>query len=167
MVITPKVIWWVMGEQGNIRRIYMDGRSFMDPDVGYPQDEGFSIGHWEGDTLVVETRNMMAGRYDQSGAPYSDKLHMVERIHMLPSGELQVDMTLTDPGVLTRPWKVSRILRRIPAAPGTNSSKAPGADYATVVGNYCSGNRNLPDATGNQSVVLPGENTPPAPTSKQ
>src|SRR5206468_3176030 len=143
------------------------GRTFLDPDVGYPQDQGFSVGHWEGDTLVVETRNMMAGRYDQSGAPYSDKLHVVERIHMVPSGELQVDMTLTDPGVLSRPWKVTRILRRQPAQPGTNASKAPGADYATVVGNYCSGNRNIQDATGNQSVLLPGENTPPAAGSKR
>jgi len=160
MIVTPKVIWWVMGEQGNIRRIYMDGRKFPDPDVGYPMDMGFSVGHWEGDTLVVETRYMMAGNYDQSGAPYSDNLHTVERIHMLPSGELQADVTLTDPGVLAHPWTVTRILNRVRVPPEIAAIKGPGPNYATVVGNYCSGNRNVQDANGNQSVLLPGETAP-------
>lgn len=157
MIVTPKLILWSMGEQGNTRRIYMDGRKFPDADSGYPMDQGFSVGHWEGETLVVETRYMMAGRYDQSGAPYSDNLHVWERIHMIPSGELQVDLTLEDPGVLSKPWKVTRYLSRARLTPEIAAIKGPGPNFATVIGNYCSGNRNLQDATGNQSVLLPGE----------
>lgn len=157
MIVTPKLILWSMGEQGNTRRIYMDGRKFPDPDVGYPMDQGFSVGHWEGDTLVVETRYMMAGNYDQSGAPYSDNLHVVERMKMLPSNEIQVDLTLTDPGVLSKPWNVTRIISRTRLTPEIAAIQGPGPNYATVVGNYCSGNRNVADEHGNQSVLLPGE----------
>jgi hypothetical protein len=157
MILTPKVIFWVMGEQGNIRRIYMDGRKFPTPDTAYPMDQGFSVGHWEGDTLVIETQDMMAGSYDQSGAPYSDKLHVMERIHMLPSGELQADITLDDPGVLAHTWRVTRYISRVPLDPEIAAIKGPGPNYQTNIGNYCSGNRNVADSKGNQSVLLPGE----------
>jgi hypothetical protein len=160
MVVTPRVIWWVMGYGGNIRRIYMDGRKFPDPDTAYPLDMGFSIGHWEGDTLVVQTRDMMAGSYDQSGAPYSNNLRVTERIQMIPSGELQSDITLEDPGVLAKAWHVTRYLSRVRPSPDVATIRGPGQNYATLKGEYCSGNRNVQDSTGNQSVLLPGEKAP-------
>jgi hypothetical protein len=116
-IVTPKVIWWVMGEQGNIRRIYMDGRTFLDPDVGYPQDQGFSLGHWEGDTLVVHTTNLLPGYYDQTDPPYSDKTEVTERIRLVTPTRLEDRMTIVDPVMLIRPWEVTRYFEKRPGTP--------------------------------------------------
>lgn len=161
MVVLPRIILMAANQMGSIRRIYMDGRGFPDPDSAFPLDMGFSVGRWEGDVLVIETRNMMAGNYDQSGPPYSDDLHMVERIRMLPSGELQADVTLTDLGVLKQPWKVTRILNRTRPARTTTAQPAAGPEWSTITGSYCSGNRNIQDASGNQGVLLRSEDRPP------
>jgi hypothetical protein len=163
IIVTPKVIWMPSEQLGNIRRIYMDGRPHLDPDRTEGLDEGDSIGHWEGDTLVIDTINIAAGNYDQSGAPYSDQTHVVERLHMLPSGELQADMTITDPVMLTRPWHVSRILERVKLPAEIAAIKGPGVNWAFSADAYCDNNRNVPDANGSQTVKLldPGASATP------
>ena len=96
------VIW--QEEDPFIRQIFTDGRSHSQkPD---PTWLGESIGHWDGDTLVVDTIGFNGkGRLDQSGLPQSDALHIVERIHR-DGAVMQNDMTIDDPKNYTQPWSV-------------------------------------------------------------
>jgi len=101
---------------GNMTRvIFLDGRPHPGPGP-YGEDphtiNGHSVGRWEGDTLVVDTANMTAGVYDQTGAPHSDQVHLVERIRLVGPNQLEDRMTITDPVMLTGPWEVTRYYDR-------------------------------------------------------
>lgn len=86
------------------RNIYTDGR-------GHPADvdatfEGDSVGHWEGGTLVVDTVAIKDSVVLAMGMKHSDKLHIIERIH-LDNGDsdtLVEEMTVEDPEALAKPW---------------------------------------------------------------
>jgi hypothetical protein len=102
-----------------IRHIYLDGRPL--PPQGEPQPwwYGYSVGRWEGDTLVVETNNLRGaedspydGWLDVNGSPYSQQAKFTERIRRLNYGRLQIDMTVEDPKSYTKPFTV-RVDQRI------------------------------------------------------
>jgi hypothetical protein len=106
----------ILGESdGNrVRRIYTDGRAHpADPD---PTFHGHSIGHWEGQTLVVDTVGILPETYiafsEAVGLPNNGDMHIVERIHLAGPDTLRDDLEITAPRVLTRTWKTSRILFR-------------------------------------------------------
>lgn len=106
----------ILGESdGNrLRRIYTDGRSHpADPD---PTFHGHSIGHWEGQVLVVDTVAILPETYiapsEAVGLPNNGDMHVVERIHLVGPDTLRDDLEITAPHVLTRPWKTSRFLFR-------------------------------------------------------
>jgi len=87
-----------------VRQIFLDGRGH--PNDMNPTWEGHSIGHWEGDTLVVDT----AGYNDRSwlslsGIPHTEKLHTLERIRRPDYGHIEVEITMDDSGAFTGPWK--------------------------------------------------------------
>ncbi len=85
------------------RTIWTDGRALpTDPD---PAWNGYSVGHWEGDTFVVESTGYDDRTWlDHFGNPHSDQMKLVERFKRLDIDHLQVDMTLTDPKAYTAPW---------------------------------------------------------------
>lgn len=85
------------------RQIWTDGRGH---DTALPETYmGDSIGHWEGDTLVVDTVNFNDKTWlDRGGVPHSNKLHVVEHFHRVNADTLQIDITMEDPIALTRPW---------------------------------------------------------------
>ena len=94
-------------------RIFTDGRTPVDdPDPTY---NGYSIGHWEGDTLVVRTTAVKPdlGLF-RFGATHSDKLVINERIHLKPGDPniLQIDYTFEDPEALAQPWHQSAAFER-------------------------------------------------------
>ncbi len=102
-----------------IRHIYLDGRKL--PPQGEPQPwwYGYSVGRWEGDTLVVETNNLRGaedspydGWLDVNGSPYSQQAKFTERFRRLNYGRLQIDMTVEDPKAYTKPFTV-RVDQRI------------------------------------------------------
>lgn len=106
----------LLGESdGNrLRRIYTDGRPHpADPD---PSFHGHSIGHWEGDTLVVDTIGVLPQAYiavdEAVGVPNNGDLHVVERLHLVAPNVLHDDLTITAPHVLTRPWQTTRVFFR-------------------------------------------------------
>jgi hypothetical protein len=106
----------VLGESdGNrLRRIYTDGRGHpADPD---PSFHGHSIGHWEGDTLVVDTVAVLPETYiavsEAVGVPNNGDLHVIERIRLDKPDVLRDDLEIIAPHVLTKPWKTSRFLFR-------------------------------------------------------
>ena len=125
------------------RRIYTDGRPHPAGVNLVPSYMGHSIGHWEGDTLVVDTVGMHEGVYDRTGAPHSDQVHVVERIRMIAPDMIESRMVIDDAVMLTKPWQVTRHLRRI--------NRQPQSDGA-----YCEGGRIEMD-DGTQRLVLPGE----------
>ena len=102
-----------------LRHIYMDGRKL--PPQGEPQPwwYGYSVGRWEGDTLVVETNNLRGaeesvndGWLDVNGSPYSSEAKFTERIRRPTYGHLQIDLTIADAKAYTKPWTV-RVDQRI------------------------------------------------------
>jgi len=89
-------------------QIYLDGRPHpKEPD---PQWYGHSIGHWEGDTLVVDRVNFEDAVWlDQEAHPHSDKLHVIERYHRVDLGHLETEVTVEDPGILAKPYTMKRV----------------------------------------------------------
>jgi hypothetical protein len=94
------------------RQIWMDGRALpVDPD---PRWLGYSVGRWEGDTLVVETTGFDDRAWlDQWGNVYSSTMHFTERWRRIDRDTLEVYYRLEDPTMYTRPWESDRkIFRR-------------------------------------------------------
>jgi hypothetical protein len=97
-----------------LRTIYTDGRQL--PPLGMPQPywHGYSIGHWESDTFVVESNNFRGveggnpsdGWFDQMGSPFTDQLRLTERFRRVNFGNLQIDVTINDPKAYTKPFTV-------------------------------------------------------------
>jgi hypothetical protein len=88
------------------REIYMDGRSF--PEDLNPTYLGYSIGRWEGDTLVVENKGFNENSwFDYFGHPHTDKMSVVERWTRPSKQTLHYEATVTDPGAYTRPFTVA------------------------------------------------------------
>ena len=89
------------------RHIYTDGRSHPPNDELWPTLMGDSIGHWEGDTLVVDTiatrKRIYMGELSGFFVPMSDQLHFTERVRMVNHDQMQIDYTVEDPVALTKP----------------------------------------------------------------
>ena len=105
-LFTPGKIVVVQEAQMQIRRIYLDGRPF--PESPDPSYFGDSRGHWEGDTLVVETRNTHPGqRLGIRGITNSEDLVIHERMYLDADDPdiLHLDFTYEDPQVLAEPWE--------------------------------------------------------------
>jgi len=94
------------------RYIYMDKTPRPGPDV-IDFYMGASDGHWDGSTLVIDTTNFNDRTWlDRAGNFHSDKLHVVERFTRTGRDHLQYEVTIEDPKVFTRPWKISMPLYR-------------------------------------------------------
>ncbi len=88
------------------RQIFIDGRPF--PQDMNPTWNGYSVGHWEGDVLVVETRGFRDDLWaDTWGSPMSDVAKMTEKIRRPNFGTMQIELTIDDPKVYTKPFTVT------------------------------------------------------------
>lgn len=86
------------------RHIYMDGRPHPDPAHLQPSVNGHAIGHWEGDSLVVDTIGFVGGAGTPGGGRVGPKTHLVERFQLRDSGKvLAVTFTWTDPSIYLSP----------------------------------------------------------------
>jgi hypothetical protein len=94
------------GGMGRYRQIYIDGRKLpKDPN---PAWLGYSIGHWEGDTLVVESAGFNSRSWlDRAGHPHSEKLRVTERFRRSDFGHMNFQITYDDPETLTKPLTFS------------------------------------------------------------
>jgi hypothetical protein len=91
---------------GRYRQIYMDGRKL--PEDPLPTWLGYSIGHWDGDTLVVETAGFNDRSWlDRVGHPHSEKLRVTEKFRRVDFGHMQFQLTYDDPETLTKPLTLS------------------------------------------------------------
>src|SRR5262245_12455048 len=121
VVQIPKQILILYESNYGLRTVYMDGRSL--PPLGEPQPywHGYSVGHWDGDTLVVESNNFRGvdptqfrgvepdsfhgvGWLDHRGSPYSLAMKLTERFRRVNYGQLEIEMTVDDPQTYTKPF---------------------------------------------------------------
>lgn len=102
----PTAIIMIHGFTNQVRWIYLDGRKHPDPDFTLPTFNGDSIGHWEGKTLVIETRNFEAEHnWIQSGVPVGEALRIIERWTLADDGKvLEIQLTMTDPQYWEGDW---------------------------------------------------------------
>ena len=105
IVQTPGLIL-TLDEDLTYRQIFLDGRSLeKDPN---PSWMGYSVGRWEGDTLVVDSYGFNDRTWlDRDGHPHSEALRMTERYRRQDFGHMQIEITLNDPQVYARPWTVA------------------------------------------------------------
>jgi hypothetical protein len=125
-----------------VRHIYMN---VAHSDLVKPTWYGESVGHYEGDTLVVDTIGQTdKTRVDRYGSFSTEEVHVIERFHINGEGALQVDFTVTDPNTFTQPWNATQYYR---------PSETP---WEQIV---CAEN-NRDAQTGVDYVGMPVDNTP-------
>jgi hypothetical protein len=105
IVQTPTLIA-ILNDDLTHRQIFMDGRTLeKDPN---PNWMGYSVGRWDGDTLVVESNGFNDRTWlDSDGHPHTDGLRITERYRRPDFGHMELQMTLDDPGVYPKPWTVT------------------------------------------------------------
>jgi len=109
-LLTPGKMTIVIEAYTQVRHIYTDGRKLPeDPDEKF---FGTSIGHWEGDTLVVETVGFSPLTQLAAGIPHSDSMKILERFRLTDPDTMSIETTITDPKALTAPFTSSRTLKR-------------------------------------------------------
>jgi len=95
-----------------LRQVFTDGR-VLPKDDPQPWWEGYSVGKWDGDTLVVETTGFRGdGWLDVNGAPFTEALKLTERFRRPSYGRLEIDLTIDDAKAYTKPWTV-RVNQRL------------------------------------------------------
>ena len=113
LIVTPEETVYTAGD-GTFRHIYTDGRRHPAKDDLWPTITGDSIGHWEGQTLVVDTIARTPGPDRFLGiAAYSDQAHFIERIRMTGKNSMEDQMTIDDPTAFTHPWKLTLGYKRV------------------------------------------------------
>jgi hypothetical protein len=104
IVQTPQLIV-MLNPDLTYRQIWMDGRA-LEP-APNPAWMGYSVGRWDGDTLVVDSYGFHAGTWlDRDGHPHTEQLRVTERYRRPSFGTLEIEATFSDPGAYVRPWTV-------------------------------------------------------------
>jgi hypothetical protein len=122
IIQTDKLILIEYEANYGVRHIYLDGRAL--PPQGEPQPwwYGYSVGHWDGDDLIVETNNLRGadedspsdGWLDVNGSPYTREAKITEVFRRPTFGHLQIDFTVEDPKAYTQAWTVRVDQRLLP-----------------------------------------------------
>jgi hypothetical protein len=98
--------------QDALRRVYLDGRKPSAKVLNDPTYAGYSTGHWEGDTLVVDTVALHPNSFIDNSSPHSEEMTVKERIRFISPGILEDRITVNDPKALTKPWETVHTYRR-------------------------------------------------------
>jgi hypothetical protein len=102
---TPARIVQMFEYRHDWREIWMDGRTLPDPKSVDPKWNGYSVGRWEGNTLVVDTVGLDGRTWvDKFGYPHSEEMRLEERYRRVDAETLELVMTITDPIVYAKPW---------------------------------------------------------------
>lgn len=111
IIVGPKEIVVLAERQEASRHIFMDGRGHPDPEHLEITANGDSIGHWEGDTLVVDTVGLKSG-IDTTGTYRGAHQHLIERYRLLDQNRLSLTLTWEDPEVYAEPYTTQRVYYR-------------------------------------------------------
>lgn len=108
LVQTPKLLVMIFEDDiPSHRQVFLDGRGH--PKNMDPLWMGHSIGHWEGDTLVVDTVGFDDRSWlDPQGHPHTEMMHVIERFRRPDLGHLEIEFTIDDPGAYKKPWVIRR-----------------------------------------------------------
>src|SRR5262249_17723756 len=114
IVQTPDVVVLLHEAANSIfRQILTDGRTL--PEDPNPSWLGYSVGHWEENTLVVETAGFNdKTSLDTFGHPHTEQLRIIERFRRRDFGHLEIQITFDDPKAYNRPWTITVGAQRIP-----------------------------------------------------
>lgn len=114
MIQLPTALVMVANFENQVRWVFMDGRDHLDPDLYVPTYNGESIGHWEGNELVIHTQGFATEAHTVDGIPISDQFKIVERMSMSDDGEtIDVYYTMTDPVNWEGEWKSHKRYHRM------------------------------------------------------
>jgi hypothetical protein len=114
IVQTPRQMIIMYETHMGLRQIFMDGRPLPTNDP-QPWFYGYSVGHWEGDTLVVETTGFKDGGWlDIDGSPIGEKGKTIERFRRPNHGTIEIEQTVDDPADYTRPFTTTIAWRLMP-----------------------------------------------------
>jgi hypothetical protein len=127
----------ILKENGGWSRIYLT-RPHLPKDQLYPMFYGDSVGHWQGDTLIVDTLSLGGANNIDGTAPHSDAAHLVQRISRPTFDTLRVEATLDDPKALTHPVSTTAVHRLLTDQEFSES--------------YCNNERNVVDRNGKQTI---------------
>jgi len=118
IVQTPTEVLMIYEASGTtVRDIFLDGRPLPKREDVEPWWNGYSVGHWEGDTLVVETTGLMDdGWLDVRGSPLTSAAKLTERIRRLNFGYLEIKVTIDDPKAYTKPFDAVVYSRIMPTS---------------------------------------------------
>jgi hypothetical protein len=106
LVQSPSVIAILFGQSLHYRLIFTDGRGF--PEEKSPTWYGYSVGAWEGDTLVVNTIGLGEQTWlDDRGHPHSADVRLTERFRRVSSNHLDIQLTIDDPKAYVQPWTMT------------------------------------------------------------
>lgn len=113
---TPKEVVMIWTQDHQVRHVWLNQNHSAHPKPGW---FGESVGHYEGDTLVVDTVAIDKRTYvDNYFTPHTDQLHVIERYHMTDAGKtLEADLRVEDPGAFTTPWNAVQRYRKVTAGP--------------------------------------------------
>jgi hypothetical protein len=113
IVQTPDLIVFLYESRTIYRQIFTDGRSL--PEDPNPTWQGYSVGRWDGDTLVVETAGFNGKSWlDMSGHPATEAMHLTERFTRRDLGHMDLQYTIDDPKAYAKPWTVSAKIHLVP-----------------------------------------------------
>ena len=106
IIQTPtQVILIYEGSGTTVREVFLDGRALPKAEDVEPWWNGYSVGRWDGDTLVIETTGFMDdGWLDVRGSPVTSAARMTERFRRPTYGSLAIDVTIDDPKAYTKPF---------------------------------------------------------------
>jgi hypothetical protein len=158
IIQAPEVMIWYASYPRTERRIFLDGRAHPGLDVEAfdvgRSYSGHSVGHWEGNTLVVDTVNMIPAFFDETGAPHSEKLRITERLRLIDDNYIENEITLDDPVAFVHPWVLKRYYKRVEKL----SPDAPARvhNYLNLNDRPCVPNVRI-DENGFQVMLLPQE----------
>lgn len=115
MVQLPTVVYMISNFNNSFRQIFLDGRDYSDPDSVIFTYNGESLGRWEGDTLIVDTRYIETyNHYIDTGIPISEEFRVQERIRLVEGGEvLEIEYIMTDPVNWVGEWRNTKKWLRV------------------------------------------------------
>jgi hypothetical protein len=121
---TPKEVLLIWQRDQIVRHIYLNVPHTQNPKLSW---NGESVGHYEGDTLVVDTIGLNTKSFvDAFRTPHSEQLHVIERYRVMDGGKtLQVEMTIEDPVAFVKPWKVTKRWEKV-------TTQSQGADVSNT-----------------------------------
>ena len=108
-----------------LRRVLLDGRKPTQKHLDDTTYAGYSTGHWEGDTLLVETVALHPDSFIEGFTPHSDQMVVRERIRLVGPGLLEDRITVSDPKALTKPWETARTTGRPARGTSASSESSP------------------------------------------